>query len=73
MTVVMPGATHSGKNRRKSACATATTIVRPNSIVATKSNTFSGVSLNERMPRFAHPIFRSRLFVDRPNIRSGRT
>ena len=33
----------------------------------------NGVLLNEKMPRFAHPMFLNRLFVLTPNIRFGRT
>ena len=38
---------------------------------ASRYSSFKGALLKEKMPRFAHSRFRSRLFVLRPNIRFG--
>ena len=58
----------SGIHRRKRDDNQANTIDRPSKTIPPAESNFSGVLLNEKMPRFAHSRFFKRLFVLSPNI-----
>jgi hypothetical protein len=54
-------------------CSTAAAAARTETPSAPSAMISRGTYENEKMPFFAHRRLASRLFVERPNMRSGRT
>ena len=71
--VVAPRGAISGTKNRNIATTMAANVDRPSRPMPTAVSIVSGVLLNENIPFFAHSTFLSRLLVEVPNMRSGRT